>query len=108
MIVSSRWGDTSDPNTEETDFECNRQTAGGPFLFVSQPVQLPLQRAAHQWAKEDGIDIHVRPVMPIAIRDPEMFRDSNPKLPPYILRDAKRSAAFSGYPIAGLTPIRST
>lgn len=50
------------------------------------------------WAQEEGIDIHVRPVQPIAIRDPEMFRDANPKLPPYIFRDAMRSADFLGIP----------
>ena len=62
-----------------------------PFSYLSSG-------RLYDWATSDGIDIHVRPVQPIAIRDPEMFRDANPMLPPYIFRDAMRSAEFQGIP----------
>lgn len=68
------------------------------FYSYRSPFSYLSSGRLYAWAKEDGIDIHVRPVMPIAIRDPEMFRDANPKLPPYIFRDAQRSAEFHGIP----------
>jgi 2-hydroxychromene-2-carboxylate isomerase len=68
------------------------------FYSFRSPFSYLASGRLYQWAQEEGVDIHVRPVMPIAIRDPEMFRDTNPKLPPYILRDAKRSAEFMGLP----------
>lgn len=58
----------------------------------------------YEWAQQDDIDIQVRPVMPIAIRDPERFRDANPKLPPYIFLDAQRTAAFFDIPYVWPNP----
>ena len=46
------------------------------------------------------VDIAVRPVYPIAIRDPGFFKDANPLWVPYLLRDIVRVAQFHGLPIA--------
>lgn len=40
----------------------------------------------------------VRPVHPLAVRDPEFFRRVNPMWPPYLLRDTLRIAQMEGIP----------
>ncbi len=40
----------------------------------------------------------VRPVYPIAIRDPEFFDRVNPMWPPYLMRDTRRIAQMNGIP----------
>lgn len=44
------------------------------------------------------VEVAVRPVYPIAVRDPEFFRRVNPLWPPYLLRDTTRIAQRLGIP----------
>ena len=50
------------------------------------------------------VDIHVRIVLPIAIRVPGFFEQVNPLWPPYLLRDTMRIAEHLGIPFAWPNP----
>lgn len=47
-------------------------------------------------AAEYDLDIRVRPVLPLAVRDPGFFDRVNPLWPPYVLRDTMRVAQYYG------------
>jgi len=47
-------------------------------------------------AVEHDLDIRVRPVLPLAVRDPSFFDRVNPLWPPYVLRDTMRVAQYHG------------
>ena len=44
------------------------------------------------------VECDVRPVYPLAVRDPEFFRRVNPMWPPYLFRDTIRIAEMEGIP----------
>ena len=46
-----------------------------------------------------AIDVQVRPVLPLAVRTPEFFRQVNPLFPRYLVRDVLRLGEFLGIPI---------
>lgn len=45
------------------------------------------------------LDVDVRPVLPLAVRTPEFFRQANPLFPGYLVRDVLRVGEFRGLPI---------
>jgi len=45
------------------------------------------------------LDVEVRPVLPLAVRTPEFFRQVNPLFPGYLVRDVLRVGEFHGIPI---------
>ena len=49
-------------------------------------------------ARDREVDLHIRPVLPIAIRTPDFFDQVNPLWPPYLLRDTARIAECEGLP----------
>jgi 2-hydroxychromene-2-carboxylate isomerase len=49
-------------------------------------------------ARRYDVEVGVRPVYPIAIRDPDFFRQVNPLWPPYLIRDTTRIAERLGIP----------
>jgi 2-hydroxychromene-2-carboxylate isomerase len=55
-------------------------------------------------ADEYDVDVRVRPVLPLAVRDPEFFERVNPLWPPYVLRDTFRIAQFIGVPFGWPRP----
>lgn len=55
-------------------------------------------------AEEYDLDITLRTVWPIAIRDPDILFTGNPAAPRYIVMDSMRAAAFLGLPIAWPRP----
>lgn len=57
------------------------------YLATSRLVRL---------AVEYDLDIRVRPVLPLAVRDPSFFDRVNPLWPPYVLRDTMRVAQYHG------------
>ncbi|MEM9049769.1 MAG: DsbA family protein [Pseudomonadota bacterium] len=67
------------------------------FSFRSPYSYLAIGRLA-DWAAEDRIDLQLRPVLPLAIRNPEFFTKGNPLQPRYLYRDSHRMAAFLGIP----------
>ena len=51
-------------------------------------------------AEEYDLDITLRTVLPIAVRDPDILFTGNPAAPRYILTDCMRAGQFLGIPIS--------
>ena len=60
-----------------------------PYSYLATPRLVAL-------AAEYDLDVHVRPVLPIAVRIPGFFATVNPLWPPYLLRDTMRIAQHLG------------
>lgn len=73
------------------------------FSYRSPYSYLAMGRLA-AWHREGGVEIRIRPVLPLAIRTPEFFTKGNPLQPKYLKRDAARVAAFHGIPFAWPNP----
>lgn len=69
------------------------------FSFRSpySALAIPRYRAL---ANSHDIDIALRPVYPLAVRDPQFFSRADPKLMAYVLNDVARLSEFHGVPIA--------
>lgn len=50
------------------------------------------------------VDVHARPVYPLAVRDPSILKKMHPLFLNYFLLDSKRLAEFYGMPIASPDP----
>jgi 2-hydroxychromene-2-carboxylate isomerase len=46
--------------------------------------------------KQYRLEVRVRPVLPLAVRDPSFFKKVNPLWPPYLMRDTARVAEYHG------------
>ena len=46
--------------------------------------------------KRYALDVGVRPVLPLAVREPDFFQKVNPLWPPYLMRDTLRVAQYLG------------
>ena len=62
-----------------------------PYSYLATPRLVRLTR-------EYDIDVHVRVVLPLAVRVPGFFERVNPLWPPYLLRDTARIAEHLGLP----------
>lgn len=62
-----------------------------PYSYLATPQLVRL-------AREYLLEVRVRVVLPIAVRDPEFFARVNPLWPPYLLRDTMRIAEREGIP----------
>jgi len=62
-----------------------------PYSYLATPRLVRL-------AADYLLNVRVRVVLPIAIRDPEFFTRVNPLWPPYLLRDTARIAEREGIP----------
>ncbi|MBS0481386.1 MAG: DsbA family protein [Proteobacteria bacterium] len=60
-----------------------------PYSYLVVPRLIALER---DW---DAV-VDVRPVLPIAVRQPEFFAHADPLWPSYLMRDCARSAEFAG------------
>ncbi|MEO6029286.1 MAG: DsbA family protein [Candidatus Binatia bacterium] len=60
-----------------------------PYSYLVTPRLVEL-------AAEYDLNVHVRPVLPIAVRIPGFFDTVNPLWPPYVLRDTMRIAQYLG------------
>lgn len=60
-----------------------------PYSYLATPRLVELHR-------EYDLDVHVRPVLPIAVRIPGFFQTVNPLWPPYVFRDTMRIAEHLG------------
>jgi 2-hydroxychromene-2-carboxylate isomerase len=63
-----------------------------PYSYIVVPRLLELER---DW----DAAVNVRPVLPIAVRQPEFFANSDPLWFNYLMRDCVRSAEFAGLPL---------
>jgi 2-hydroxychromene-2-carboxylate isomerase len=68
-----------------------------PYSYLATPRLVRL-------AAEYDVDVHVRVVLPIAVRIPGFFETVNPLWPPYLLRDTMRIAEYEGIPYAWPRP----
>ncbi len=69
------------------------------FASFRSPYSYLAAHRAFELAQEDGVDMNLRIVMPLAIRDRDFFKDVNPLWPPYVFRDVARVAEFEGIDI---------
>ncbi len=60
-----------------------------PYSYLATPRLVQL-------TAEYDLNIAVRPVLPLAVRDPSFFERVNPLWPPYVLRDTMRIAQYNG------------
>ncbi len=60
-----------------------------PYSYIVTPRLIELER---EWDAK----VNVRPVLPIAVRQPEFFANSDPLWFSYLMRDCVRSAEFAG------------
>ncbi len=68
-----------------------------PFCYVALDRVLEIQRSY-------DVDVDLRVVYPIAIRNPDFFENQPPHLRPYHLRDSARAAEFQGLPFRRPVP----
>lgn len=60
-----------------------------PYSYLATPRLVQL-------AERFDLDVHVRVVYPLAVREPDFFAQVNPLWPPYLFRDVHRIAEFLG------------
>jgi 2-hydroxychromene-2-carboxylate isomerase len=68
-----------------------------PYSYLATPRLRALER---DW----DVRIDVRPVLPLAVREPDFFAKVNPLWPGYLLRDVVRIAQYEGMAIAWPSP----
>jgi len=62
-----------------------------PYSYLATPR---LVRLAADW----DVEVHLRVVLPLAVRKPDFFATVNPLWPPYLLRDTVRIAEYHDIP----------
>ena len=65
-----------------------------PYSYIVVPKLIELES---QWDAQ----VNVRPVLPIAVRQPDFFANADPLWTTYLFRDCVRSAEFAGLPRSG-------
>ncbi|UAB77364.1 DsbA family protein [Erythrobacter sp. SCSIO 43205] len=73
------------------------------FSFRSPYSYLAVGRY-RDMAREYDLDITLRTVLPIAVRDPDILFTGNPAAPRYIVMDCLRAAQFLGIPLSWPRP----
>jgi 2-hydroxychromene-2-carboxylate isomerase len=68
-----------------------------PYSYLATPRLVAI-------ARDFDVDVRVRPVLPIAVRDPNFFERANPLWVGYLLRDVMRIAQFNAMTIAWPSP----
>ena len=63
-----------------------------PYSYLVTPRLIELER---DWDAR----VNVRPVLPIAVRQPDFFANADPLWFGYLMRECKRSADFAGLPL---------
>jgi 2-hydroxychromene-2-carboxylate isomerase len=63
-----------------------------PYSYIVTPRLIALER---EWDAQ----VVVRPVLPIAVRQPDFFAHADPLWTSYLMRDCLRSAEFAGLPL---------
>ena len=63
-----------------------------PYSYLVTPRLIGLER---DW----DASVNVRPVLPIAVRQPDFFANADPLWTSYLMHDCKRSADYAGLPL---------
>ena len=58
-----------------------------------------------RWAEAERVRIVLRPVLPLAVRDPAFFDQVNPLFVSYLMRDTQRVAEYLGIPFRCQRPL---
>jgi len=74
------------------------------FWSFRSPYSYLVTKRMRALAEQRGVDVAVRIVLPLAIRDRSFFARVNPLWPPYLVRDILRVGQFHGIPIAWPRP----
>ena len=74
------------------------------FWSFRSPYSYLATKRYRQLTENFTVDIRLRPVLPLAIRDPEFFERSNPNWIRYTILDVGRLAAYHDLPIGTLDP----
>lgn len=69
------------------------------FWSFRSPYSYLATRRIVELSKDYDLDVKVRPVYPIAIRNPEFFGDINPLWIPYLLKDIQLVAEMNDIPL---------
>jgi 2-hydroxychromene-2-carboxylate isomerase len=78
--------------------ECGMTLRVDLFWSFRSPYSYLATKRLVQLDAEYELDLRVRPVLPLAVRDPQFFERVNPLWPPYLLRDTMRIAEYLGIP----------
>jgi len=70
------------------------------FWSFRSPYSYLATKRYRKLADEYDLEINVRPVLPLAIREPKFFDKVNPQWISYLLRDCQRIADFQDLPFA--------
>lgn len=74
------------------------------YWSFRSPYSYLVTRRMRELTEARGVEVDVRIVLPLAIRDKTFFARVNPLWPPYLLRDIRRVAEFHGLPIGWPRP----
>jgi len=70
------------------------------YWSFRSPYSYLATKRYRQISETFDVDVEVKPVYPIAIRNPGFFADVNPLWIPYLLKDINRIAEYEGLPLA--------
>jgi 2-hydroxychromene-2-carboxylate isomerase len=74
------------------------------FVSFRSPYTYLAQARVHALTQQYELEIALRPVFPLAVRDPDFFKRTNPLFAPYLLKDTMRVAQMEGIPYAWPRP----
>jgi len=74
------------------------------YWSFRSPYSYLVTKRMRALAEQRGVDVAVRVVHPLAIRDRGFFARVNPLWPPYLVRDIRRVAEYLGLPIGWPRP----
>lgn len=60
-------------------------TMRSPYCYLATPT-------LHRWTTKFDLQVHLKPVYPLAVSDPTFFERVNPLWPPYVAKDTARIA----------------
>lgn len=66
------------------------------FWSFRSPYSYLATRRLVELERDQDLEVRVRPVLPLAVREPRFFEKVNPLWPPYVLRDTMRIAEYEG------------
>lgn len=92
------WGQPMSDNGAKISLTSGENFGVDLFFSFRSPYSYLAIGRLDEWARNEGISMRLRPVLPLAIRNPDFFLKGNPLGPPYVRRDTEKVAAFLGIP----------
>ncbi len=66
------------------------------YLSIRNPNSYLVARQYQQMERDYELEIRVKPVYPLAIRNPAYFEEASPLWVPYLIMDCRRYAEYRG------------